>query len=64
GRGARRGRRRNGREGGSLDCYVSDIPQQFQDVGRRFLGGSMGRVELVPQDDLPWFERPMNGRRG
>lgn len=43
---------------GALDCYVSDIPQQFEAVGRRFLGLSMGRVHLVAQDDLPWFERP------
>jgi glutamate racemase len=42
---------------GALDCYVSDIPQQFESVGRRFLGRTVGRVRLVPQDDLPWFER-------
>ena len=63
GRGPRRARRVSRRAGrgsgrGSLDCYVSDIPQQFEAVGRRFLGKSMGRVRLVPQDDLPWFERP------
>ena len=40
-----------------LQCYVSDIPLQFARVGRRFLGESMGKVALVPQDDLPWFER-------
>lgn len=56
GTGSRRAKARAGR--GSLDCYVSDIPQQFEAVGRRFLGKSMGRVRLVPQDDLPWFERP------
>jgi len=43
---------------GSLRCYVSDIPRQFEAIGRRFLGNRMGRVWLVPQDDLPWFERP------
>jgi len=48
--------RREGR--GTLRCYVSDIPRQFERIGRRFLGHSMGRVQLVPQDDLPWFERP------
>jgi len=48
--------RRDGR--GTLRCYVSDIPRQFERIGRRFLGHSMGRVRLVPQDDLPWFERP------
>jgi glutamate racemase len=54
-----RGSRAKARAGrGSLDCYVSDIPQQFEAVGRRFLGKAMGRVRLVPQDDLPWFERP------
>ncbi len=53
---ARAGAARGAR--GSLDCYVSDIPQQFEAVGRRFLGKAMGRVRLVPQDDLPWFERP------
>lgn len=42
---------------GSLRCYVSDIPRQFEAIGTRFLGHGMGRVWLVPQDDLPWFER-------
>jgi len=56
GRVSQRAKARAGR--GSLDCYVSDIPQQFEAVGRRFLGKSMGRVRFVPQDDLPWFERP------
>jgi glutamate racemase len=58
-RGARavRGRRDTG-----LQCYVSDIPRQFEAIGQRFLGRSMGNVALVPQDDLPWFERsPMRG---
>ena len=40
-----------------LECYVSDIPRQFEAIGRRFLGQDMGRVWLIPQDDLPWFER-------
>ncbi len=43
---------------GSLRCYVSDIPRQFEAVGRRFLGSRLGKVWLVPQDDLPWFQRP------
>ncbi len=43
---------------GTLRCYVSDIPRQFEQVGRRFLGSRLGRVWLVPQDDLPWFQRP------
>ncbi|HMI30332.1 MAG TPA: glutamate racemase [Candidatus Limnocylindrales bacterium] len=43
---------------GSLQCYVSDIPRQFEAIGRRFLGSRLGRVWLVPQDDLPWFQRP------
>jgi glutamate racemase len=46
------------RKRGSLRCYVSDIPRQFEAIGRRFLGSRVGRVWLVPQDDLPWFERP------
>jgi len=49
---------RSGSNGGSLRCYVSDIPRQFGDIGRRFLGLKVGRVWLVAQDDLPWFERP------
>jgi glutamate racemase len=54
--------RRTGR--GSLHCYVSDIPRQFEKIGRRFLGHSMGRVSLIPQEDLPWFERkPVRGTR-
>ncbi|HET7498258.1 MAG TPA: glutamate racemase [Candidatus Eisenbacteria bacterium] len=48
---------------GSLECFVSDIPQQFELVGRRFLGKAMGRVRNVPQDDLPWFERPASWAR-
>jgi len=47
---ARRGR-------GSLQCYVSDIPLQFEAIGKRFLGHRLGRARLVAQDDLPWFER-------
>jgi glutamate racemase len=48
---------------GSLRCYVSDIPLQFEAIGRRFLGRSPGRVRLVAQDDLPWFERLPARRR-
>ena len=54
---ARRGGRPRGHGRGPLRCYVSDIPRQFEKIGRRFLGHSVGRVSLVPQDDLPWFER-------
>ncbi|HYQ89613.1 MAG TPA: glutamate racemase [Candidatus Binatia bacterium] len=43
---------------GSLRCYVSDIPRQFEAIGRRFLGSRLGKVWLVAQDDLPWFQRP------
>ena len=50
----------SGRDEG-LHCYVSDIPLQFEAIGRRFLGRSMGKVALVPQDDLPWFERHPQG---
>jgi glutamate racemase len=63
------GRRRTGvppggRRPATLRCYVSDIPRQFEAIGRRFLGKSMGKVWLVEQDDLPWFERhPVRGRR-
>jgi glutamate racemase len=49
---------------GSLECYVSDIPRHFEAVGRRFLGHPIGRVHLVEQDDLPWFERHPMGPRG
>jgi len=54
----RRAAGRGPRARGALECYVSDIPLQFAAVGRRFLGKDMGRVHNVPQDDLPWFERP------
>jgi glutamate racemase len=71
GRGSRhaRGGSRHGRSGSRnsapLRCYVSDIPRQFERIGRRFLGTSMGKVSLVPQDDLPWFERsPIREGRG
>lgn len=49
---------------GSLECYVSDIPRQFEAIGRRFLGHPVGRVRLVEQDDLPWFERRPRSREG
>lgn len=49
---------------GSLECYVSDIPRQFEAIGRRFLGRRIGRVRLVEQDDLPWFERRPGAHRG
>jgi glutamate racemase len=48
---------------GSLECYVSDIPRQFEAIGRRFLGHRIGRVHLVAQDDLPWFERHPGAHR-
>jgi glutamate racemase len=48
---------------GSLECYVSDIPRQFEAIGRRFLGHRVGRVHLVEQDDLPWFERRPGSHR-
>ena len=65
-RGARVGRvgRGAGPGRGSLECYVSDIPRHFEAVGRRFLGHPIGRVHLVEQDDLPWFERHPKGPRG
>jgi glutamate racemase len=56
--------RRAARTRGSLDCYVSDIPRQFEVIGRRFLGHPISRVHLVEQDDLPWFERHPRGPRG
>lgn len=49
---------------GSLECYVSDIPRQFEAIGKRFLGQPIGRVRLVEQDDLPWFERRPAPQRG
>lgn len=60
---ARALRGRGGRQG-SLECYVSDIPRQFEVIGRRFLGQRPGRVRLVAQDDLPWFERRPGPHRG
>ncbi len=60
--GARKSRRGAAAARGSLRCYVSDIPLQFEAVGRRFLGHRLGRATLVAQDDLPWFER-RPGRR-
>ena len=64
GRAAGAGRTNARSRRGGLQCYVSDIPLQFERIGRRFLGRSMGRVGLIPQDDLPWFERaPIQGGR-
>ena len=61
---ARELRRNPGPRGrGSLRCYVSDIPRQFETIGRRFLGSRVGKVWLVPQDDLPWFQRPPIDRK-
>jgi len=61
-RAARRGGRPRPGGRGMLRCYVSDIPRQFERIGRRFLGHPVGRVALVPQDDLPWFERAPRSR--
>ena len=58
GRAGARGRRPRRAPRGALRCYVSDVPLQFEAVGKRFLGHPMGRAQWVPQDDLPWFERP------
>lgn len=61
---AREARGERGGARGTLRCYVSDIPRQFEAVGARFLGRHVGRVRLVAQDDLPWFERmPARGGR-
>lgn len=37
--------------------YVSDFPSRFEENGTRFLGRPLGRVSLVEQSDLPWYER-------
>jgi glutamate racemase len=37
--------------------YVSDFPSRFEENGTRFLGHPLGRVTLVEQSDLPWYER-------
>ena len=39
-----------GNKNGSLPdyvFYVSDLPYRFQTIGERFLGRTLGRVELV-----------------
>ena len=33
--------------GGKLECYVSDRPQRFQELAERFLGRSLGDVQIV-----------------
>ncbi|HIC51529.1 MAG TPA: hypothetical protein EYO96_02620 [Candidatus Marinimicrobia bacterium] len=37
-------------EGGTLTCYVTDMPQKFEELGRRFLGESILDVSLVHLD--------------
>jgi glutamate racemase len=37
--------------------FVSDFPSRFEVNGTRFLGRPLGPVTLVPQSDLPWYER-------
>jgi glutamate racemase len=32
---------------GSLDCFVSDKPQRFQQLAERFLGRSVNQLEVV-----------------
>ena len=41
--------------------FVSDIPSQFEEVGSRFLGRSIGLPVWVDQNDLPWYERGAEG---
>jgi len=36
-----------GDNGGSLRCYVSDLPLRFRQVGERFLGRAIDSIELV-----------------
>ena len=33
--------------GGSLDCYVSDRPQRFQELAERFLGRAISNIHIV-----------------
>lgn len=35
---------------GSLACYVTDVPQRFEELGTRFLGAPLGNVSLVSLD--------------
>ncbi|UCF78201.1 MAG: glutamate racemase [Candidatus Eiseniibacteriota bacterium] len=37
--------------------YVSDIPRKFREIGERFLGRPIDGLTLVPQSDVPWYER-------
>jgi len=37
-------------EDGTLTCYVTDMPQKFEELGRRFLGESILDVSLVHLD--------------
>ena len=32
---------------GSLDCFVTDLPRQFEKLGRIFLGESIKKPQLV-----------------
>ena len=32
---------------GSLDCFVTDLPRQFEKLGRIFLGESINEPQLV-----------------
>jgi len=36
--------------GGTLSCYVTDLPQKFEELGRRFLGEDLLNVSLVHLD--------------
>ncbi|MFQ6607585.1 MAG: glutamate racemase [Fidelibacterota bacterium] len=36
--------------GGTLTCYVTDMPQKFEELGRRFLGSNLNDVSLVHLD--------------
>lgn len=35
------------KKGGSLDCFVTDLPRQFEKLGRIFLGESINEPQLV-----------------
>jgi glutamate racemase len=40
----------NREKDGTLTCYVTDMPQKFEELGRRFLGEALLDVSLVHLD--------------
>lgn len=44
--------RQDGRQAGTLEFYLSDLPWKFQEIGERFLGHRVDNVHIVNMNEL------------